>query len=204
MTRRWRHVAALAGSGVLALGLGACGGGDDDEGASAGADPTPAASAPEPSQPVTGGSTTLRLDRSAAAVFDAVGVDIAPLGEATLEDGRFRFPISGGRVDVDTLSGRIEHAGGLRFRAAGQTLDARDLVIRPGDKVLTAEIAGERLPLLGVDLGAFTAPTSDRLVLPGRAAALSTDVLPALEDELGVDLPGTDVRIGRLDVSAET
>lgn len=208
MLTRSRRAAAVLASGAMAFGLAACGDDEPDAapatGGNASEQESSAGGSVEQPQPVTGGTTTLRVDRTALGVLDAVGVEVEPLDEATLEDGRFEFPITGGSVDIDTPSGAIEHDGGLRFSAAGRTLDARELVIRPGEDVLTAVVAGERVPLLAVDLNAITVPTSDAIVLPGRAATLSLDVLSSLEQELGVDLPKAALRLGRVDVSAET
>ena len=208
MVGRRRAAAVALTIGVLALGLVACGDDDAPEtppntGGTAGEE-APATGSTEQPQPVTGGSTTLRIDRTALRVLETVGVEVTALDEATGSDGEFTFPITGGSIDVDTPSGTIEHDGGLRFSAAGRTLDARDLVIRPGEDVMTAVVAGERVPLLAVDVGAIPVPTDDAIVLPGRAAAFTDDAIPTLEDALGVELPDAALQLGQIDISAET
>jgi hypothetical protein len=125
----------------------------------------------------------------------AAGVRIAPIGGATGTDARFTFPITGGRIDVDPLSGRIEHRGGLRIRAGGSEVTATDLVIRPARGVLTAEVSGRRVPLFSVDLRRRPDRATSTAVLAGPAR-LSADAIPGLPS--GVP----DVRIGRIVVSA--
>ena len=205
MTTRLRRslAIALAATGV-GLGAAACGGDDDANGQAATPTKTPAPQSVEQPQPITGGVTTLRLDATTAGVLDTLGVDLQPVGAAELSDGQFRFPITEGSVDVDTLSGAIAHDGGLRFSAGGRSVEATDLVIRPGRGVLEANVAGRRAPLLGVDLRALQAPTSDTIVLPGSAAVLSPRTVPALEDGLGIQLPDVDLRLGRLQVSGKS
>jgi hypothetical protein len=204
MTPRLRRsLAVVLAAGGVGLGAVACGGDDDADGQSAGTETTPAERSVEP-QPITGGVTTLRLDSTTAAVLDTLGVEIEPVGAAELADGQFRFPITEGSIDVDTLSGTIAHDGGLRFSAGGQSVQATELVIRPGRGVLEAEVAGRRAPLLGVDLRALQAPTSDTIVLPGSAAMLSPRTIPALEDGLGIELPEVDLRLGRLQISGKS
>jgi hypothetical protein len=203
-TRLHRSLAIILAAGGVGLGAVACGGDDDADGQAATPEKTPAERSVEQPQPITGGITTLKLDPTTARVLDTLGVDVQPVGAAELSDGQFRFPITEGSVDVDTLSGTIAHDGGLRFSAGGQSVEATELVIRPGRGVLEAEIAGRRAPLLGVDLRALQAPTSDTIVLPGSAAVLSPRTIPALEDGLGVALPDVDLRLGRLQVSGKS
>jgi hypothetical protein len=203
-TRVRRSLAVTLAAGGVGLGAVACGGDDDADGQAAAPAETPAERAVEQPQPITGGVTTLRLDSTTAGVLDTLGVDIEPVGAAELSDDQFRFPITEGSVDVDTLSGTIAHDGGLRFSAAGRSIEATDLVIRPGRGVLEAEVAGRRAPLLGVDLRALQAPTSDTIVLPGSAAMLSPRTIPALEDGLGIELPEVDLRLGRLQISGKS
>jgi len=211
LKRRGRTGAVLLASCALALGSAACGDDDNDPATSADAATTeqqgaaaPAEDSVEAGQPVTGGKTILDIDETALAILDVAGVRVDAIGDAAASDGRFTFPITRGSVNIDPLSGTIEHAGGLRFSAGGRNLEATDFVIRLGDDVLTAEVAGRRVPLLAVDLQQFSAPTSSSMVLPGTAAALSKDAVSALEDRLGVELPDASVSLGRIEVSAES
>lgn len=204
--RRWTMAAAAIAS-ALVLALSACGDDDGDDGA---ATPTAAPDAEQTasggdagSQELTGGTTTLVVDADALGALDAAGIGLSPLGEASEQDGRFTFPITGGTLDAEAPSGRIEHAGGLRISVAGQELDARELVLEPAGDVLTAEIGGERVPLLSVDVAAAEAPESDAPELPGSSATLSPDALDRLQQQLGTDLPIPEVELGRVDVSAE-
>src|SRR5205809_7774181 len=81
---------------------------------------------------IGGGRTALTTNPKTTGVLVSNGILPLPVGPTTVwprsgPDGlslRYGFPITGGRVDGDTLAGYINHAGGLRFLnvANGQTL----------------------------------------------------------------------------------
>jgi hypothetical protein len=81
--------------------------------------------------PVTGGQTLLRLAGDTAVVLTDAGVSIRATGPATGPAGStlFAFPVVGGEVNKDQLSGRIVHSGGLAITAGGTTLVVKRFVI---------------------------------------------------------------------------
>ncbi len=132
-------------------------------------------------------------------------MQISPLGRATGADGRFRFPVTGGTLAPDTLAGRVENAGGLRFALAGARIDATDLVVRPRKGVVTAIVAGKRVPLLSMDGGrARRVAQSGSIVIPATAATLSPAAVPGLQDRLGGASLDGGLRLGRIQVSAQS
>jgi len=216
MTSHIRRTAlALLSGGVIALG-GACGGDDEpDQGGAAAQEQAPApqsdgpmeaegqaGGAEQPTQ-VTGGTTTLRLDENLQTVLDAAGVEVEAVGAARTRGAELVFPITEGELDLATRSGRIAHEGGLRFSAGGRSLDATDLRVDAAREVLTAEVAGRRVPLLGLNLGKARLPqTSDVIVLPAGAGTLSGEAASALNERLGLDVFGDDLALGDVVVRA--
>ena len=198
-----RAVAGVAAA-IATTGLVACGGGDKSTSQQGGSTAPPSARAPR-SWTIKGGTTRLRLNATTSKLLDAAGVRISPLGRATGGDGRFMFPVTGGKVTLDTLSGRVENAGGLRFAVAGARIDATDLVVRPGKGVVTAIVAGKRVPLLSMEHGRVRrAPQSGSIVIPATAATLTPAAVPGLEDRLGNASFDGGLRLGRIQVSAES
>ena len=115
------------------------------------------------------------------------------------------FPVTGGNLTGDTLTGRVENAGGLRFAVAGARIDATDLVVRPGKGVVTAIVAGKRVPLLSMERGRVRrVPQSGSIVIPATAATLSPAAVPGLEDRLGNASFDGGLRLGRIQVSADS
>ena len=81
---------------------------------------------------------TATLDALAA---EGVTVDVAP--DASLGNKGIKFPITGGRLSLDNLNGKIKHSGGLTFTGNGVTLTLGDFIVKTGRKnVLRASIDG--------------------------------------------------------------
>jgi hypothetical protein len=202
LARLIEGIAAVLAAAALAGGLTACGGDDDSD---AGSGRAGAGTSVEGPQTITGGQTTLTLSSGAIGALSALGVGLEPADPASRLQDTLSFPIESGRVDVDTLSGEIDHEGGVRLRFAGQELIAENLVVDPGRDRITAEVAGRRVPLMAADFGRpRQAPTSDTIVLDGRAATLTPEVIERLGGRIGAEALGEGLRLGRVQVSART
>ena len=119
----------------------------------------------------------------------------------------FAFPIVGGKVNKERLSGRIVHSGGLAFTGGGERLVVKRFVIDLGRGVLTAEVAGAgvRVPLLRLGAptgGVQVAP--GLLVLRGVNARLSAPAAGALNQTFDTDLFEAGLPIGKATVIART
>jgi hypothetical protein len=198
------RVCALLAGAVIAGGLTACG--DDDDSPTSGdstAGSTRSGSTAEASTKIVGGRSVLKLDPQLREALDAAQVSIGPAGEASqLADG-IALPITAGRLDIDTPSGTIQHAGGLEFSAFGTSVEADNLVVRPQDGVVTARIDGDRVRLFSADIGQpEVVETSDTIVLPADVS-IGDGAVNALNEALGVDVFDSGLHIGRLTASAK-
>ena len=207
---RLRTPATLLTGAVLALVPAACGGSGNDGTSAAGAADEPAATATAQSGSgpvkVSGGTTTLRLNPDVVKTLGKVGVAIKPVAPAKAVGNAIRIPISGGTLDLSdpsAVSGRIAHRGGVRFSVAGRSVDATGLVLRPGQGRVTADVAGQRIPFLGVDVQRpREAQSSGTIVLPAGATTVAGDSLQRLQDRVGVDVLPKSLSLGELTVSA--
>ena len=201
MTGLARRPAALVAGGILAVGAAACGGDDDSQRADRERSQRTPPAHTEPAdtrRTLNGGRTTLVLDRQTMRILDAAGISVRPTGAAESRgEGRIVFPITAGRVDLETLSGRIEHDGALRFTARGVSLRASDLVIRPERGVMTAEVAGRRVPLLSLDFGTPPKIRASRPVVLSAPAIIRPEAVEALSAPLGLELD-RGLRLGRV------
>ena len=159
--------------------------------------------------PVTGGQTLLKLDAGTAAVLTDAGVSIRATGPAIGPAGSplFAFPIVGGEVNRNQLSGRIVHSGGLAITAGGATLVVKGFVIDLDTGYLTAKVAGTgvRIPLLR--LGAVTGGVKAApgvLVLKDVNVRLTGTAAGALNQTFNTDLFSGGLLIGQATVIART
>ena len=159
--------------------------------------------------PVTGGKTLLALDSDTAAVLTDAGISIRATGPATGPAGSpvFAFPIVGGEVNKQQVSGRIVHSGGLAITAGGTTLVVKRFVIDLDTGFLTAKVAGAgvRIPLLR--LGAVTGGVRafpGVLVLSGVNVRLTGTAAGALNQTFDTDLFTGGLLLGKATVIATT
>jgi hypothetical protein len=158
---------------------------------------------------VTGGQTLLKLDSGTAAVLTDAGVSIRATGRAIGPSGStlFVFPVVGGEVNKEQLSGRIVHSGGLAITAGGTTLIVKRFVIDLDTGYLTARVAGAgvRIPLLR--LGAVTGGVKVApgiLVLKDVNVRLTGTAADALNQTFNTDLFSGGLLIGQATVIATT
>lgn len=157
---------------------------------------------------VTGGQTLLKLDSGTATALTDAGVSVRATGSATGPAGSsvFAFPIVGGKVDTDQLSGRIVHSGGLAFKAGGTRVVVKNFVINLNSGRLTAEVAGAgvRIPLLKIgDVGGVNAAPGV-LVLRGVETTLTPTAAGALNQAFDTNLFEGGLPIGKATVIART
>jgi hypothetical protein len=131
---------------------------------------------------LAGGATTLALDAGAAGALQSLGVAASPIDPATASGAGLRFPVSGGRLAVDGFAGEVRHSGGIRLAKGGTAVDLTDFAIRVDDAPdLTANVGGQRVSILSLDLSGLEARTSGRrVVLSGVRASLTREAADAL------------------------
>ena len=160
---------------------------------------TPAASAAK-----LGGKTIVAPEPATIDALAGAGVTVAPAGEATVNGKGIGFPITGGKVDAETLAGKIKHEGGLTFADGHESLTVENFTVKIGDKnVIRAEVAGGgkvRLAELDLDRakikergGKIVVSNVDVLLAKRAAKALSA--VFGLPDLTGADLGDAMVKI---------
>jgi hypothetical protein len=155
------------------------------------------------------GKTWLKVDKDTAAALSDAGVKVEATGAAEGPTAErpytFAFPIVGGKVDKHPLGGKIVHSGGLSFSADSEKVVVKRFVIELDRGVLTAKVAGtgQRIDLLrlgapeGVEVG------SERIVLKGVDAKLTSQAAKALNEAFDTDLFAGGLLIGEATVNAK-
>ena len=148
------------------------------------------------------GETRLKVDKDTAAALSDAGVKVEAIGAAEGPTAKrpytFAFPIVGGKVDKDPLGGKIVHSGGLSFSADSEKVVVKRFVIELDRGVLTAKVAGtgQRIGLLRLGAPEGVKVRSERIVLRGVEAKLTSQAAKALNEAFDTDLFAGGLLIG--------
>lgn len=154
------------------------------------------------------GETRLKVDKDTAAALSDAGVTVEAVGAAegpTAKRPYFAFPIVGGKVDKDPISGKIVHSGGLSFSADSESVVVKRFVIELDRGVLTAKVAGtgQRIGLLRLGAPEGVKVRSGRIVLRDVDAKLTSQAATALNEAFDTDLFAGGLLIGEATVIAK-
>lgn len=164
----------------------------------------PAAQAGDNQVKVKGGNTALNVSQGAADALASLGVAASPIGSADARGARFAFPITGGKLNAETLAGKIRHSGGIRLSAGPKHLDLRRFTISIDSKPnLTAKVGDARVSILRLDLShAKVRVRERRVVVKNVVARLTGTAAMALNDTFDVDAFSRGLELGRAKVRA--
>jgi hypothetical protein len=144
-----------------------------------------------------GGKTILAPEAATLDALAAEGVTVAPAGDAKLTGTGIAFPITGGKVNVDDVKGKIKHQGGLTFSDHGSSVTLQGYVIKLGKKnVIRARIAGGgNVRLADLDLDeAKIKERRNRVVISNVGVLLANKAAKALAATFGLpNLAGADL-----------
>jgi hypothetical protein len=154
------------------------------------------------------GKTWLKVDKGTAAALSDAGVKVEAVGAAegpTAKRPYFTFPIVGGKVDKHPLGGKIVHSGGLSFSTDSESVVVKRFVIDLDRSVLTAKVAGtgQRIDLLRLGAPEDVKVSSERIVLKGVDAKLTSQAAKALNEAFDTDLFAGGLLIGEATVNAK-
>jgi len=166
---------------------------------------------------LNGVRTTLTTDPATTGVLVGKGILPLPVGRATIvpRSGphglslRYGFPITGGRVNAESLAGFINHSGGLRFVnvATGHTLTLTGFRIRisehPGLTALVNRDRSMRVRILNLNLShAKVAKHPPFVKVSNVKATLTQPAASALNGALGVSFFSKGITLGTAQVRA--
>ncbi|MGI9023210.1 MAG: hypothetical protein ACR2HV_08275 [Acidimicrobiales bacterium] len=210
-----RPKVALAVVAASALALAACGSSSDTTSGTDVTSKTAASGMQAEFRTLKGVSTSVDLDAGTLKVLADNKVTPTPIAPATVATNggvtSASFPITQGYVGVyptttpDYVRGLVSHSGGLKFTAAGKSLDLTDFMVNPGDSTLTATVAGgDAAPILDLD-GTNLKITQDadgNTKLDGTVAKLSQVGADAMNEYFGVDIFSKGIPLGVVHIVA--
>ena len=153
---------------------------------------------------LSGGSTSLKLDRGTAQALGSLGVAVAPIDPARARGMRLRFPVTGGRIDPATAAGVIRHGGGLRLSAGGTRVALRRFqVTTTGGQInLSAQVGGGRLHVAKLRGQPTVTRKGFETRVRGLTAELTGKAARALNAAFGVSAFVRGIPLGRVAVRA--
>ncbi len=151
---------------------------------------------------LTGARTTIDIDGITGGVLSGSGVSIEPVDPATVKDSSFDIPIVGGEITSGTLTGVIEHEGGIAFVAGDKRIEYTDLRIDTAAEQVLAGTNGST-PIFDLDVTDLTrTEDSGTIVVRGAVALVGTDAAAELNDGLEVSAFRPRQVIGKLTIRA--
>ena len=217
-----RTLTTLAATAALATGVAACG--DDEKSTSGGNSSSSSQSKPEPVAQIdqlTGEVTAVKLDAGFVEALGSLKVTPGVLGDAKLENGSLKFPITGGNVTYykpgtvnPYVQGIVNHEGsGFSLTAGGKQVDLENFDVDPGTSTLTGkvsvdgEVAAESAPLFFLDgrtLQPLRTTDDGRAVLEGTTVKLKQEAADLLNETYGIDALKAGLVIGVAKITVNT
>jgi hypothetical protein len=103
-----------------------------------------ASAAPDP---LTGGKTTMTLQKSFTNYLKTFGISVSKISPAKLSGQTATFTVTGGSLDPTTGKGTVNLGGGLKFKAGKANAQVKALILDTNKKSLTGKISGKKVKL---------------------------------------------------------
>ena len=102
------------------------------------------------SDPLSGGTTKLTLNKGFVKKLKKSGVKLLKVSPATVKGRTATLPVSGGSLDPTSGQGTVEHSGGIKFKRGKKTAPVNTLVLDSTTSSLNAKVAGKTMKLASV------------------------------------------------------
>ena len=219
-----KRITTILATAALSVGVVACGDDEETSGASGSSNNESQQTTPKPVAEVpslTGQTTAVKLDAGFVEALGTLKLTPGPVGDAEIENGSAKFPITGGNVKYfepgsvsPYVQGMINHDGsGLSLTGGGKTVELTDFVVDPGKSVLTGKVtvdgeeAAPSAPLFFLDgrtLEPLRTTEDGRAVLEGTTVKLKAEAATLLNDTFGVDALKEGLVIGVAKITINT
>ena len=152
-----------------------------------------------------GGATTLELDPGAASALQQLGITPGVVGDATAGASGLAFPITGGKVNAETLAGQIAYSGGISLTKGSTRVEVTDFVIdTTATPKLTALLGGQRVDLLTLDVsGVQRSVEGDTIVVGNVVGKLTAGAAAALNQTFSTNAFTEGLTLGTATVRGE-
>jgi hypothetical protein len=138
------------------------------------------------SNPISGGTTTLTINKGVLKSAKKAGIKITAIKPSKLKGSKATFAVTGGEIAATTSAGTVTHSGGLKIAWGKKSVTLKSFTISTTEKSLSAKIGGKTVKvatLAGVSstrLGFGNSITAKKVKLTGTGAkALNQKLTPA-------------------------
>jgi hypothetical protein len=102
------------------------------------------------SNPLAGGTTTVKLNKGFVKKLKKSGVKVLKLSPGSVKGSTVALPVSGGSLDPITGLGTVEHSGGIKFKAGKKSAPVNTLLLDTTTGSLNAKVAGKSMKFASV------------------------------------------------------
>jgi hypothetical protein len=155
---------------------------------------------------LAGGATTLALNPGVADALASNGVKVAPIKPATAGAKGVTFPITKGDLDTGkTVRGHVDHSGGLKLSAGGESVALRNFRVVIGKKKAFLAAKAGKATLRVFNLSLDKAKVSSKgldTVISGVGARLTKAAAAALNGAFETKLFSRGLYVGKVSLRA--
>jgi hypothetical protein len=136
---------------------------------------------------VAGRNSTVILNPEMDKLLKENEITVSAVAPATYNK-TLVWPVSGGQIHAATVSGTIEHTGGVKLSHAGKSITLTSFITNTSTKQVTALVGGQRIPVFDINTSTETrhSETGGAIVIGGLAFTLTEEAANAVNSALGV------------------
>jgi hypothetical protein len=156
-------------------------------------------------EPVSGGTTTLKISRNVGEFLADTGTKVKAIKPAKEKKKGFALPIAKGEIDNKKARGSLKHDGGLSLKGDGGKAELTRFTATFGKaSKLKAKLDGENTALFELDTeNAKVKTKGDTTTVNGVKVLLNRKGVTLIEEITDMELQDDDVVFGKLKVAAE-
>ncbi|MCO5177154.1 MAG: hypothetical protein M9890_09325 [Thermomicrobiales bacterium] len=140
----------------------------------------------------------IEIDDQHERTIDNAGVSFKAIDPAR-QDGphEIELPAVSGTIDPQAITGQIQHDGGVAFSTSNGTVQFSNLVTDLDGRVMTGEVAGQRVRLFDLSLGHSKHDHHDRydVELDHVDGSFASEAASILNETLAVDIFSSNLRV---------
>lgn len=156
-------------------------------------------------EPVGGGTTSLKLSAEALDYLDENSTKIKAVDPAKAKKSSYQLPIKKGELDTKKVKGQLKHDGGLELKGPGDEVELTKFGIKfSGHSTLSAKVEKKNTKLFDLDTeNAKPKVKGTTTKINKITATLTSKGVSVLEDITDMELEDPEMVFAKLKIAAE-